>query len=80
MFIAVYVNYNDESDRHSRLLGVFETRDEAVAAVHADMDAVARYYGDGAMVDMSAFEVWRNDTLQYVEGCAWDVLDSDNPL
>ena len=78
MFIAVYVNYNDETDRHSRLLGAFETRDEAVAAVHADMDSVARYYGDEAMVDKDAFEVWKNDTLQYMEGCVWDVFDTEN--
>lgn len=78
MFIAVYVNYNDESDHHSKLLGAFETRDEAVDAVHADMDSVARYYGDEAMVDKSAFEVWKNDTLQYAEGCVWDVLDTEN--
>ena len=79
MFIAVYVNYNDETDRHSKLLGAFETRDEAVAAVHADMDAVTRYYGESALVDKDALEVWKNDTCQYVDGCVWDVLDSDAP-
>jgi hypothetical protein len=74
MFIVTYVDYSDSSDFHSRVLGVYSSRDEAEAEIRADMAGTSNYYGDTEIVDNDKFEVWKEIGTV---GCVWDVHEID---
>jgi len=74
MFIVTYVDYSDNSDLHSRVLGVYSSRDEAEAEIKADMAGTLNHYGDTEIVDNDKFEVWKEIGTV---GCVWDVHEID---
>ena len=73
MFIVVSTDYGDTCDGHSRLVGKYETKDEAEAEVRADMAAVRQYLGKEAAVDEAKHEVWACEADIGSLGTVWDI-------
>ena len=76
MYIVTYTEYGETCDQHSRLLGAYETDEEAEREVFKDMDKYAKNRAKkGDEIDFRSFlhEVWLNGNVG-TEGCVWDIL------
>lgn len=78
MFIITCIDYGETCDGHTRLLGKYDTKDEAENDVLADMVGVARNYGSNAVVNDTKKEVWASKDDIGKTGSVWDIFDTDN--
>ena len=68
--IVSYIDYGDGVDGRPRVIGVFNSFDEADKAIEKDMKRCAKgnnyqYFGD--------WEVWRSEDEKWETGCVWNI-------
>ena len=78
-FVVTAIDVGDTCDGHARILGVFDTHEEAEAYVKEDMKDVFNNMGrdDDSIFDEVKHEVWLDGSK--TKGCIWDILDLNKP-
>lgn len=78
-FAVTAIDVGETCDGHARLLGLFETREQAEEFVKEDMKDTFHHMGndEGSIFDETKHEVWADK--HYSNGCIWDILDLSNP-
>lgn len=79
-FIVMCVDISDSSDYKPRLLGMFDSREDAHEFVKSDMDQYQDNLGsrDGRQdvfeVDYDRMHIWADD---YGTGCEWAIQETE---
>lgn len=79
MYIAVYHDYGESADGHTRLCGAFGKASEASDAVTADMVGFMHIYEKEGFKPYAVWEkreIWRSAEEVGEVGCVWDILQS----
>ena len=74
-FAVTAIDIGETCDGHARLIGLFDTHEEAEAFVKEDMKDVLATMGadEDTIIKWDAHEVWADK--HYGAGCIWDILD-----
>ena len=70
-YIVTYTDFGENCDYHSRMMGTYDTREEAESEIEADMAALKRNYGEGNYVQ-DGTELWKSGEFEQT-GCVWDI-------
>jgi len=78
-FAVTAIDIGETCDGHARLIGVFDTHEEAEAFVLEDMKDTLNSMGsdEQTIIDENKHEIWADK--HHSNGCIWDILDLNKP-
>ena len=75
VWVATAVDYSDTADGKARVLGVYQTKEDAVEAARKDMaNWVDRNIEEGIKIDSSKMSAYFEGDSS--DGCEWNVEDA----
>lgn len=80
MVILTCVKYGEFCHKHTRFVGLYETREAAQDMIDASIETAVRNYGNDAVVLKEQNEVWASKDDVNVRGYVWDIFEFDSNI